>query len=120
MSEVVKFKNKNGKCPIDIFLRKLLSSGDEKGVQKVMYFTKLLEQFGYELPKIYPTYVKRLDENLYELRPGNKRIIYFFYNENGCYVLLHGFIKKTQKTPDEEIEKAKKEMKEYEEMQYER
>ena len=29
---------------------------------------------------------------------------------NGSYVLLHHFIKKTQKTPSKEIEKAKREL----------
>ena len=29
---------------------------------------------------------------------------------NGCYVLLHQFMKKTQKTPAREIEKAKREL----------
>ena len=35
------------------------------------------------------------------------RVLYFFYYE-GRIVLTHGFIKKTQRTPAGEIEKAKK------------
>lgn len=34
------------------------------------------------------------------------RVLYFFYYE-GRIVLTHGFIKKTQRTPAGEIEKAK-------------
>ena len=119
MYNVVKFKNKNGKCPLDAFLKDLLSSGDKLSINRVEHFINLLRQFGYELPKIFPKYVKHLEENLYELRPGNKRIIYFFHRKDeqeGYYVLLHGFIKKAQKTPEKEIELAKKEMKEYEGM----
>lgn len=39
--------------------------------------------------------------------------IFFFCFENGTYVLLHQYRKKTQKTPKREIKKAKQERKEY-------
>ena len=39
--------------------------------------------------------------------------LFFFYFENGTYVLLHQYRKKTQKTPKREIKKAKQERKEY-------
>ena len=35
------------------------------------------------------------------------RVLYFFYYE-GRIVLIHGFVKKTKKTPPSEIEYAKK------------
>ena len=40
------------------------------------------------------------------------RVLYFFYYE-GRIVLTHGFIKKTQRTPAGEIEKAKKYRRDY-------
>ena len=40
------------------------------------------------------------------------RVLYFFYYE-GRIVLTHGFIKKTQRTPASEIEKAKKYRRDY-------
>lgn len=40
------------------------------------------------------------------------RVLYFFYYE-GRIVLTHGFIKKTQRTPAAEIEKAKKYRRDY-------
>ena len=42
------------------------------------------------------------------IRPGNNRILYFYF-ENNTFVLLHMFRKQTQKTPKSEIEKAIKE-----------
>ena len=36
-----------------------------------------------------------------------------FYNDNDCFVLLHSFRKKTQKTPRQEITKAKAERDDY-------
>lgn len=56
--------------------------------------------------------VKHLEDELWELRPGNNRIL-FFYFDHGTYVLLHHFRKKTQKTSKAEIEKAKKEINDY-------
>lgn len=40
------------------------------------------------------------------------RVLYFFYYE-GRIVLTHGFIKKTQRTPAGEIEKANKYRRDY-------
>ena len=51
---------------------------------------------------------KNLDEDIWELRPGNNRVLYFYFRDNK-FVLLHQFRKKTQKTPRREIEKAKAE-----------
>ena len=56
--------------------------------------------------------MRHLVENIYELRPGNNRILFFYFTES-TYVLLHYFRKKTQKTPLREIEKAKKERNNY-------
>ncbi len=53
--------------------------------------------------------VKHLDGDLWELREESKtniyRVIYFFYTGRRI-VFLHGFQKKTQKTPTREIEMA--------------
>ncbi len=51
---------------------------------------------------------KHLDEDIWELRPGKNRVLYFFHKEN-TFILLHHFRKKTRKTPMSEIEKAKRE-----------
>jgi len=47
---------------------------------------------------------------LEKLRPGNNRI---FYYQDNTFVLLHTFRKKTQKTPQREIDKAKSERNDY-------
>ena len=57
-----------------------------------------------------------LEDGIFELRAqaGNNisRVLYFFMLGNQA-VLTHGFIKKTQKTPDREIKRAKKMRDEY-------
>ena len=55
---------------------------------------------------------KHLEDDIWELRPGNNRVFYFFF-ENDTFVLLHHFRKKSQKTPRREIEKAKNERIDY-------
>lgn len=54
----------------------------------------------------------KLEEDIWELRPGNNRIFYFYYDESQ-YVLLHHFRKKTQKTPKREIARTKAERDDY-------
>lgn len=55
---------------------------------------------------------KYLEDGIWELRPGNNRVFYFFF-QNNTYVLLHQFRKKSQKTPKREIAKAKRERDDY-------
>lgn len=57
--------------------------------------------------------MKHIEDDIWELRPGNNRVFYFFYGEDGKFVLLNHFKKKTQKTPRREIERAKAERDDY-------
>ena len=56
------------------------------------------------------------NKGLYELRikfsSDIARIFYFTYHNNK-FVLLHGFVKKTMKTPENEIKRARKYMEDY-------
>ena len=52
-------------------------------------------------------YSKRITANLYELRIRGQQEVRIFYTiNNGTAFLLHGFIKKTNKTTKREIETA--------------
>lgn len=57
-------------------------------------------------------YVEFLDDKIWELKPGNFRIL-FCIDKNGDYILLHHFKKKTRKTSNRRIRKAKKEREEW-------
>jgi phage-related protein len=52
---------------------------------------------------------KKIQGDIWELRLGNDRILYFC-NNGINFVLLHYFRKKTQKTPELEIQKAQNEI----------
>ena len=73
--------------------------------KQISFYIQLLKDHGTRLGE---NITKNLDEDIWELRPGNNRVLYFYFRDNK-FVLLHQFRKKTQKTPRREIEKAKAE-----------
>lgn len=110
---VTKYKTESGKCPFDEYIKELKRSGDIQSIVKIQHYISLLEELGDAVLE-NSTWAKRIDENLFELRPKANRILYFMCAKNGEYVLLHCFKKKTQKTPLDEKEKAKNEAADYE------
>lgn len=107
--EIVFYDHPNGSEPAKDFILSL----DTKMRAKMLRTIKLLQDNGYELREPYS---KHLDEGIFELRAkvGSdiSRVLYFFIVGRKV-VLTNGFIKKTQKTPPSEIEKAKEYRKEY-------
>ena len=80
---------------------------------KVLMILNVLQEKGNRLREPYS---KHLEDGIFEVRGkvGNdiSRVMYFFYY-NGKIILTNGFLKKTQKTPKNEIELAKKYRKDY-------
>jgi len=103
------YKSPDDSSPVEAWLDRL----HEKARAKILRNMLLLQEFGLNIKE---PYVKPLGEKLYEIRAkdhtGIYRVIYFAYTGRR-FVLLHGFTKKTQKTPRKEIEIAKKRMEEY-------
>jgi phage-related protein len=69
---------------------------------------ELLKQFGPVLPLPHSKKLQGKD-NLYELRVKLGTDIcrlFYFHDENSIYVVTSGFIKKSQKTDPQEIERA--------------
>ena len=86
--------------------KKAISNKDARIQHKqIILYIQLLEDHGTRLGE---NITKHLEEDIWELRPGNNRVLFFFHKDD-TYVLLHQFRKKTQKTPRREIEKAKAE-----------
>ena len=91
---------------LDELQRKAANNKDARIQHKqILLYIQLLEDHGTRLGD---NITKHLDEDIWELRPGNNRVLYFYFKDN-TFVLLHQFRKKTQKTPQREIEKAKSE-----------
>ena len=102
--EVEFYEDRDGNQPAKSFLLSL----DKKMRAKLVNTISILQDNGYELREPYS---KHLSEGIFELRAkaGSDitRVLYFFFVDRRI-ILTNGFIKKTQKTPPNEIAKAKK------------
>ena len=108
------YETRDGQCPVWEFLEDLrIKSASNKDARiqhkQASLYIELLQQDG---TRLNDNITKHLEDGIWELRPGNNRVFYFFY-ENNTFVLLHQFRKKSQKTPKREIEKAKSERIDY-------
>lgn len=111
---IIFYEKQDGTSEIWDFLENLrhksLTSKDARiQYKQVSLYIELLQNNGTYLPE---TVTKHIEDNIWELRPGNNRIFYFYYDNND-YVLLHSFRKKTNKTPRKEIIRAKSERDDY-------
>ena len=77
-----------------------------------LHITEMIEDLG---PNLGRPYVGKLDSGLYEIRAKGKegigRSIYCMAKGKEI-VILHSFIKKSQKTPKKELDLARRRMKE--------
>ena len=107
--EVLFYEKKDGTQPAKDFLLSL----DKKMRAKMLSTISILADNGNELREPYS---KSLSDGIFELRARSgsdiTRVLYFFYVDKHI-ILTNGFVKKTQKTPQEEIAKAKKYREDY-------
>lgn len=89
-------------------VKKFLETLSQSDQARIPGFIELFEQNGFTLPS---QYLKKIENNLWELRPGDVRLLFGKAGEN--FVAVNAFKKKTQKTPQKEIETAKRRLKEY-------
>lgn len=101
--EIKFYKDPAGRVPV----REFLDSLDIKMRQKMLRSIQALQDMGISLRMPLS---ESLEDGIFELRAkvgtNISRVMYFFVIGNRA-VLTHGFIKKTQKTPPREIERAK-------------
>ena len=113
------YETQDGECQVWDFLEglrledlriKAATSKDARIQHKqASLYIELLQQNGTHMSE---NITKHLEDGIWELRPGNNRVFYFFFQDD-IFVLLHQFRKKSQKTPKREIEKAKRERDDY-------
>ena len=107
MYQIVFYEDANGVSELWEFLNDLVrrsSSNKDARIQhkQIVYYIDLLQNNGTRLPE---TITKNIVDDIWELRPGDNRVFYFFFQDN-TFVLLHHFRKKSQKTPQREINRA--------------
>lgn len=109
MYKIYFYRDKDGKEPVLEYLRNLAGKKDKDSrikANKIRDYVKVLSQYGTQAGE---PYIKHLDGEIWELRPVRDRILFVAWHNDG-YVLLHSFMKKTQKTPAREIAQAKREL----------
>ena len=112
--QVEYYKKENGKIPVVDYLLSL----NAKMRAKVFSEIELLEKHGTNLREPYAKPVKgKKYKDIFELRikfsSDISRIFYFTF-KNNTFVLLHGFTKKSDKTPEKELDKALRYKEDYE------
>jgi len=111
----IEFYESDKDVPVECFLDSL----DPKSRAKALWEIILLKKLGN---KIREPYSKPIKNGIFELRIKSSsniaRIFYFFYYKEKI-ILTNGFIKKSNKTPKDEIEKAIQYKKDYERRNHE-
>ncbi|HEY6250054.1 MAG TPA: type II toxin-antitoxin system RelE/ParE family toxin [Candidatus Angelobacter sp.] len=112
--QAVFYRTEAGGEPVRAWLKSLPSPEDRKRIGEDI---KTVE-FGW--PVGMPV-CRSVGSGIYEVRSNlaRNRIarVLFYFDRLSRMVLLHGFIKKTQKTPDEELELARRNKKKHERSQ---
>ena len=108
------YEKANGESELWDFLENLREKSATNKDARIQYkqislYIQLLQDNGTRLPA---EVTKHIIDDIWELRPGHNRVLYFYFKDK-TFVLLHQFRKKTQKTPQREIDKAVSERNDY-------
>ncbi|MDR0445716.1 MAG: type II toxin-antitoxin system RelE/ParE family toxin [Oscillospiraceae bacterium] len=109
MWDIIYYQKEDGTTPVQEFLDALPVKHHAKAIRDI----DVLEKFGTTLTE---PHVKHIKGKLWELRiksSGDISRIFYFIPMGASIVLLHGFVKKTQKTPAKEIETASNYLEDY-------
>ncbi len=109
MHQIIFYVDRQGRSALLDYIADLEASKSKNSrikLNKIREYVKALSINGTYLPE---KYVKHLEGEIWELRPLNDRVLFAGWID-GAFVLLHSFIKKSQKTPKREIEQAKREL----------
>lgn len=108
MYEVLFYEDVRGRCPTEEFLDTL----QPKLRGKAEKWIEILEQEGPDLPRPFADSIGRKIREL-RVRFGSDscRFLYFFFWKK--IIITHGFVKKTDKVPEDEIDRAVRLMDEF-------
>ena len=112
MYEIIFYHNESGYEPVSAYIDELSQKQDKDSRikhDKIISYLDILSEYGTRAGE---PYIKHLDGEIWELRPLRDRILFAAWINNS-FVILHHFMKKTQKTPQSEIDKAKRELEDF-------
>lgn len=114
MYEIVFYEDRKGRSPVRDYTNQLAFKNDKDSknkLKKISYQIQRLEVYGTRNGE---PVVKHVRGEIWELRPLRDRILFAAWIGDS-FVLLHHFLKDTQKTPRSEIEKAERELEDFKE-----
>ena len=106
--KIIFYKDSKGREPVYEYIKELEGRKDKDSKIKSRKINDYIQALGEYGTGIREPYIKHIEGEIWELRPLRDRI-FFACRGDDSFVLLHYFVKKTQKTPRNEIEKAKRE-----------
>ena len=112
MYDIEFYEDKNGKSEVYKYIQELKMNNSKENKQKlkkISMYIDLLSECGLTLTE---PYIKKIDKEIWELRPLRDRILFASWCNNK-FILLSVFMKQTQKTPKNEIEKAQRLLEDY-------
>ena len=108
------YQNTQERQPVKEYIDSLQASADTNKdsrikLKKIYEYLEVLASAGTRSGE---PYVKHIDGDIWELRPLRDRIFFFCW-QGDCFILLHHFLKQTQRTPRREIDQAKRNQKDF-------
>ena len=106
------YANAKGEQPVRDYLKELGRRTDKDSrikLDKIHEYIETLKEHGTRAGE---PFLKHIDGDIWELRPLRDRFFFFAW-QGDKYILLHHYVKKTQKTPAKEIAQAKRNLKDF-------
>jgi len=114
MYEIYFYEDKNGNSPVYEYLQELSQRHDKDSRINRNKINDYIEALSLHGKAAGEPYIKHIDGDIWEMRPIRNRIFFASWSDDG-FILLHHFIKKTQKTPQREIDQAERNLKDIQE-----
>ena len=114
MYKIYFYKDRRGRQQAYEYLKGLAKRTDKDSRIKLKKHNDYLQALAVYGLKLGEPYIKHLQGDIWELRPLRDRSLFVALNKDG-FLILHTFMKKTQKTPQREIEQALRELVDFKE-----
>jgi len=103
--QVREYVTPNGSSPYLEFLETVRRSGDVKSVRSLRETTDVLGEHGFTL--LNSSRMDNIEDDIYELRAGPYRVFCYYDRQSDVFMLLNGFRKQTQRTPESQKARAR-------------
>jgi len=107
MHEIYFYEDRHGNSPVYDYIQSLSRRSDKSNRINHGKMNDYIETLGIHGKAAGEPYIKHVEGDIWELRPIRNRVFFASWEGDG-FILLHHFVKKSQKTPSRELEQAKR------------